>query len=100
MVARLRTSGSRLDEAYLDLLEENLRELTSSFGASLTRRSLSLTPRETDICGMIRNGLSSKEIAQLLRISVSVVENYRHSIRKKLGLANKRANLATYLRSL
>jgi DNA-binding CsgD family transcriptional regulator len=40
--------------------------------------------------------LSSKEIAQLLNLSVRGVENKRYRLRKKLGLAED-ANLAEFI---
>jgi DNA-binding CsgD family transcriptional regulator len=48
---------------------------------------------------MIRNGLSTKEIAQLRCISAATVRRHRENIRRKLGLRNRKANLATYLQA-
>ena len=47
---------------------------------------------------MIRQGLSSKEIARLANISYRTVEIHRARIRKKLGLLDPSENLATFLR--
>ncbi len=57
-----------------------------------------LTPRELEICEMIRSGRSSKEIAKELSISAQSVQTHRHNIRRKLGLLNQRMNLEVYLR--
>jgi len=46
---------------------------------------------------MIRRGLSSKEIANLLNISLNTVGRHRHSIRKKVDITNKNINLNTFL---
>ena len=46
---------------------------------------------------MIKNGLTTKEIAQLRHISIATVSRHREHIRKKLQIANKNINLATYL---
>jgi hypothetical protein len=48
---------------------------------------------------MIRNGLSTKEIAQLRCIAPATVRRHRENIRRKLGLRNRKANLATYLQA-
>jgi DNA-binding NarL/FixJ family response regulator len=56
-----------------------------------------LSPTEVAIGTMIRNGLSTKEIADLRCISAGTVRRHRENIRKKLGLQNRRANLRTYL---
>ena len=43
-------------------LEAELGKLTSGFGHRISARRLKLTPRETEICHLIRNRLSNKEI--------------------------------------
>ena len=46
---------------------------------------------------MIRHGLTGKEIAELLHIPFYTVESHRTRIRRKLNLAGKKINLASYL---
>lgn len=50
-----------------------------------------LSRRELDIAKLIRDGLSSKEIAQKLDISLKTVEVHRYNILKKLNLPNSAA---------
>jgi len=83
---------------FVELLRDNLEELTSSFVSTLSRKFQSLTPSEIQICSMIRNGLRTKEIAELRRISPATVNRHRERIRGKLGLTNSDTNLATFLR--
>ncbi len=54
-----------------------------------------LTPREREVLKLIAEGKSSKEIAGLLFISVSTVNNHRASIMEKLSL-NKATDLVKY----
>ncbi len=54
-----------------------------------------LTPREREVLKLIAEGKSSKEIASLLFISVSTVNNHRASIMEKLSL-NKATDLVKY----
>jgi len=49
---------------------------------------------------MIRKGMSTKEMADILNISPNTVFNQRRSIRRKLKLADSDTNLTTFLRSL
>lgn len=100
LVKKLKNKGSAIDREYLDLLEENIRQITSEFGIQISKKNPRLTPRENEICNMVRSGLSSKEIAKLLNISYRSVETYRNYIRKKLGITNKKVNLASYLSTL
>lgn len=54
-----------------------------------------LTEREREILGLIANGHTNAQIAQLLVISVRTVESHRANIMEKLGLQN-RAELVKY----
>ncbi len=100
LVRKLKQDHPRVELRTLDLLEENLRVLAvpprkpEGFDLSL------LTRRELEVCQLIRQGLSSKEIAQSLSISLKSVHTHRNHIRKKLGLLNKGMNLTGYLRTV
>jgi len=85
---------------YVDLLQYHLRKLTSSFGSKITEKNLKLTPREIEICKMIKGGLTSKDISNLLSISFRTVEKHRRNIRKKIGISNKNINLSSFLHNL
>ena len=50
-----------------------------------------LSRREIDVIQLIKEGLSSKEIAQKLEISLKTVEVHRYNILKKLHLKNTAA---------
>jgi DNA-binding CsgD family transcriptional regulator len=60
----------------------------------------SLTLKEIDLCRMIKGGLTSKEVAQALGVSVQTVEKQRKGIRRKLGITNKAVDLGTFLNKL
>lgn len=59
-----------------------------------------MSPRESEICSMVKNGLTSKDIARTLGISTQTVLKQRKHIRKKLGINNSPINLTSYLKSL
>lgn len=86
--------------AYAEIFEKNVKDLTVSFARKLTDISKKLTPKEIEVCSMIRHGLSSKEAAKSLHVSVLTVEKHRINIRKKLGLSCTHANLASFLQTL
>ncbi|MFP4459750.1 MAG: tetratricopeptide repeat protein [Candidatus Zixiibacteriota bacterium] len=58
-----------------------------------------LSSREIEVSNLIRNGLSSKQIAEKLGISSATVNRHRNRIRQKLGLVDKKQSLKNYLRS-
>jgi DNA-binding NarL/FixJ family response regulator len=82
------------------LVESVMSDIASPFLHDIESRFTQLTPRETEICNMIRNGLQSKEIGLALGISVRTVEKFRQKIRDKLCVDKRDTNLTTFLRSI
>jgi DNA-binding NarL/FixJ family response regulator len=97
MVYALAMTVPKAQRRQVELLRDNLEEITSPFISRLSQTRRSLTPTEIGICSMIRNGLTSKEIAQMRGVSPATVSRHRERIRKKLGLAGSATNLASYL---
>ena len=83
----------------LSVVRQNLEDVTSSVSRTTIDDRTRLSPREFEICNLVRNGRSNKEIAELLKISLLTVERHRHNIRRKLRIDNERVNLSTFLRS-
>ena len=93
----------RLDSkqtTYLDVLESNLNDIISPFSRTLSSKHLGLTPTELRIANMIKEGRKTKEMARLMNLSPRTVESHRESIRKKMGIKNRRANLRSHLLSI
>ncbi len=99
-----RIKGSQLDDRQklmVDLLESNLNNIISPFLNNLSSIYSNLTPKEIQIARLIKEGRTTKEIAQLLISSVNTIEFHRKNIRKKLGINNtKKINLQSHLLSL
>jgi len=89
----------RSHKKYVEILRTNLEEIASPFINHLSRRFLSLTPTEIKICKLIRNGMRTKEIAQIQGVSMATINRHREHIRSKLDIINRDVNLATYLQS-
>lgn len=100
IVRKLKLESGPVDRRQVERLENNIREIASEFGLRLDRGTARLSPREMEICDLARNGLSSKDMAELLRVSVRTVHTLRQRIRKKLALRREGVNLVTYLQTL
>lgn len=87
-------------KTYLEIVKSNLNDIISPFYRRLAAIHLHLTPKEIQVANLIKEGLQSKEIADLLYVSESSVGFHRYNIRKKLGLLKKRTNLKSYLQSV
>jgi PAS domain S-box-containing protein len=85
---------------YLNILGENLNNIISPFLHRLSTRQLGYTPTEIQVANMIKDGMTSKEIAEIMNLSPETVSNHRKNIRKKSGIANKKVNLRTALLAL
>ncbi len=73
-------------ETYLTASSRKLIERCLARRGAPGRGSRRLTVREREILRLIAEGMSNKEVATALAISVRTVENHRASIMKKLDL--------------
>jgi DNA-binding CsgD family transcriptional regulator len=87
-------------QTLVEVVDMNLRDIISPFLRSLSALTMLLTPQEIEVANMVRSGRTSKEIADVLGISVSGVDFHRKRLRQKLGLTNSPKNLRSYLLSL
>ena len=94
------TSLSAHQKTCINILESNLTDIVSPFAHKLSSRYLNLTHTEIHVANLVKEGKRTKDIAQILGLSVRTIEVHRQSIRNKLGLKNRKANLRSHLLSL
>jgi len=93
------SNNPKEQNTYLDILESNINSIASPFYRNVTLRNFNLTPKEIEIATLIKEGKSTKEIAELLVLSPRTIDLHRLNIRRKLGLKSKRVNLRSTLLS-
>ncbi len=86
-------------EQYLDILSATIKDITSSFATKLKNNFSNLSLREIEICNLLKNEKSSKEIGILLSLSPKTINKHRDNIRRKLGIKNKKVNLISFLKT-
>ncbi len=101
VMGKLRQSQlNNIQATFLDILNSNLNDIVSSFSRSLSMGYLNFTPSEIQIANMLKQGKTTKMIAELLALSPRTIETHRKNIRRKLGLTDKKSNLMSYLMSI
>ena len=85
---------------YLQMVEENLTDITANMSGRLMTVFDKLTPSEQDVAQLILQGQSTKDIARLMSRGYSTIEFHRNNIRDKLGLRKSGKNLRTELMAL
>ena len=94
-----RTKLDLKQRAYLDVLQSTLDQIVSPFSRELSSKHVSLSPREIQVANLVKDGKTSKQIAEMMDLSKRTVDSYRHSIREKPGLKGK-GNLRSSLLSV
>ena len=95
-----RTTLNARQEVFLDIIQSNIQDILSPFAHKLSFKYLNFTPTELQVADLVKQGLRTKEIAELLNSSPETVSGHRKSMRKKLNLKDKKSNLRTHLLSL
>ncbi len=91
---------SQLSDYQLSILqsiESSLLNISSTFLKKLKITHHKLTAREIEIAALVKEGKSTKEMAERMNVSTKTVEFHRNKLRDKLGLKKKKVNLRSHL---
>ena len=99
MVMKLRDDQALQKYGFqLDMLTTQIEDLTSGFAMD-SRVALTLSFTELRIASLVKNGVTTEEIARQLHIAESTVRTHRKNIRKKLNINNAQYSLRNFLNS-
>ena len=90
--------GSSSHRTEFDMLSMHMNHLSSGLRKD-AEGTLALSVTELRVAVLIKNGLSSEQIADDLHVSLETIKTHRRSIRKKLNLQSSKNNLSTYLKT-
>ena len=85
------------DRTLVDIIDTHLKDIISPLLQRFANAKILLTPQEMQVASLVRDGKTSKEIADVLNVSETTVNFHRKNLRVKFGLRNKRTNLRSYL---
>lgn len=82
----------------LTMLISHVEDLTSGMAYDI-KIATTLTATELRVASLIKNGLTTEELANHLNISTSTVKTHRKNIRKKLNINKSQRNLKDFLKN-
>jgi len=88
------------DKTLVEIVETHLNDVISPLLQRFVNARILLTPQEMQVASLVKDGKTSKEIADVLNVSETTVNFHRKNLRVKFGLTNQRTNLRSYLLSI
>jgi DNA-binding CsgD family transcriptional regulator len=88
------------DKTLVEIVETHLNDVISPLLQRFANAKILLTPQEMQVASLVKDGKTSKEIADILNVSETTINFHRKNLRVKFGLTNQRTNLRSYLLSM
>jgi len=88
------------DRTLVDIIDTHLQDIISPLLQRFANAKILLTPQEMQVASLVKDGKTSKEIADVLNVSETTINFHRKNLRVKFGLTNQRTNLRSYLLSI
>ena len=100
-IDKLKLTGLNIEQqTYAEIVETTVRNVFSAFLQKVTSKQYHFTPKEIQVATLIREGKTTKQIADIMRVTRSAIGLHRHHIRNKLSLGKATVYLRSYLLSL
>jgi PAS domain S-box-containing protein len=101
IVSKLKAESglSEYGKALVQILEHALEDVVPAVEHRTSHLYAALSPRQIEVCNLVLAGHRTKDIANMLGVSIETVTTHRTQIRRKLGLGHSKQNLSTWLRA-
>jgi ATP/maltotriose-dependent transcriptional regulator MalT len=100
MSIQLAAVTSNDKKATLKSFERSFREIDRDFIKTISEKYPAITHNELFLMSLIRYGLSSKEIINVMSITMNTLHTMRYRLKKKLDLIESNTDLDNFLKSL
>jgi len=100
MLEKLETKINASDKYIIEDLKKIISGLFCNNNNIFKQMLTKLSPREFEVCSLIKDGKLNKEIADILNISEEAVKFHRKNIREKFNIKNKDINLQYFLNNI
>ena len=97
-IVRYISNNTQIDEQRQNF-QENVEEINERFMSTLQKRYPNLTQLDIYMCGLIRLGLTNKDIASMRNVSYKAARMARYRIRKKLNLPEE-VDMVDFLKNI
>jgi len=85
------------DKEIWNEFDTRFKQVHGDFYNTLLEQFPDLSPNEQKLCAFLRLNMTTKEVSELTGQRTHTIEIARTRLRKKLGLANTKTNLVTFL---
>ena len=100
LLAQLEGEGlTSRQTTWMSMIRASIENILSPAQKSLAQQ-FGFTSTESQLADLIKQGLSTKEMASMLKLSQRTIDTHRHNMRRKLGLSNTSRNLRSCLLEL
>jgi PAS domain S-box-containing protein len=100
-VEKLKQSGLNNHQlTIIERIEFSLNDAVTPMARKLTSGVSALSPTALQVAMFIKEGKSTKEIAEIMNLSPKTIEFHREKIREKFGIKNQKANLRSLLNAM
>lgn len=99
LIDKLKKDG-KSDKVTLNAIDNTIGNILSPLIQNISSSYYGLSKKEVQVASLIKQGLTTRKIAEVLDIAKSTVDTHRDNIRKKMDLKGRGISLKKYLKKM